>query len=110
MRHISLVCGRYGLPWINWIAAQPPNTRKVLTCSAPCTTGPSGLMLDLCRLLVITSSLVLSWFKRRLFLAAHAYIYLPSLFTDYCSAEFELSNMNWGVDNFLHVQMSRPEF
>jgi len=22
MRHISLVCGRYGLPWINWIAAQ----------------------------------------------------------------------------------------
>src|SRR6218665_3369721 len=48
------------------------NTRKVLTCSAPDTTGPSGLMLDLCRLLVITSSLVLSWFKRRLFLAAHA--------------------------------------
>src|SRR6218665_3416909 len=35
-----------------------PNTRKVLTCSAPGTTGPSGLMLDLCRLLVITSSLV----------------------------------------------------
>jgi len=25
-------------------------------------------------------------------------------------AGFELSNMNWGVDNFLHVQMSRPEF
>src|SRR6218665_1734577 len=49
-----------------------PNTRKVLTCSAPGTTGPSGLMLDLCRLLVITSSLVLGWFKRRLFLAAHA--------------------------------------
>src|SRR6218665_1603456 len=23
---------------------------------------------------------------------------------------FELSNMNWGVDDFLHVQMSRPEF
>jgi len=23
---------------------------------------------------------------------------------------FELSNMNWRVDDFLHVQMSRPEF
>src|SRR6218665_2308063 len=28
MRHISLVCGRYGLPWINWIAAQPPNPQS----------------------------------------------------------------------------------
>src|SRR6218665_2456545 len=42
-----------------------PNTRKVLTCSAPGTTGPSGLMLDLCHLLVITSTLVLSWFNLR---------------------------------------------
>jgi len=23
---------------------------------------------------------------------------------------FELPNMNWGVEKFLHVRMSRPEF
>src|SRR6218665_1103732 len=44
--------------WSTWApmdkldCSTTPNTRKVLTCSAPCTTGPSGLMLDLCRLLV----------------------------------------------------------
>src|SRR6218665_22643 len=44
--------------WSIWVpmnkldCSTAANTRKVLTCSAPGTTGPSGLILDLCRLLV----------------------------------------------------------
>src|SRR6218665_245012 len=65
-------------PMDKLVCSTTPKTRKVLTCFAPGTTGPSDLRFDLCRLLVITSSLVLSGFKWRLFLAAHTDIFANS--------------------------------